>query len=338
MNNLKKLGLTGLVLATGAAACATVPPSSNLFEARQAQEAAKQSEAPEQAPDLMVDGEEYLRKAEKAHEDDPQSEREKHYAYLATRTYERAQAEASNSIASERAKSLQSQYVQTNEKMRREAQQRLQRLEDEYQRAAEDLQEAREDASSRADEIAKLEQRKDELQSQTDELKTSLAATTATLDERSETLAEERKRRKEAEAKAERAMEKLDEIAQIEEKNGETTITLSGQVLFAFGESKLLPAAERRLQSVAAVLATRGGEQTVIVEGHTDDKGPNAFNKKLSRDRAQAVVDFLVKSGVQASRLRAVGRGESEPIANNDSPEGRANNRRVEIIIPDRPS
>jgi outer membrane protein OmpA-like peptidoglycan-associated protein len=71
----------------------------------------------------------------------------------------------------------------------------------------------------------------------------------------------------------------------------------------------------------------------IMVEGHTDSIGTEENNRKLSQGRADAVREFLVSRGVEASRISAVGKGESEPVADNKSPEGRANNRRVEIII-----
>lgn len=69
------------------------------------------------------------------------------------------------------------------------------------------------------------------------------------------------------------------------------------------------------------------------VSGHTDNQGAEQENYKLSEDRAKAVVDYLVLKGVDRSRLLAKGYGESKPIATNDTPEGREQNRRVEIQI-----
>jgi OOP family OmpA-OmpF porin len=76
----------------------------------------------------------------------------------------------------------------------------------------------------------------------------------------------------------------------------------------------------------------------VTVEGHTDSKGTDAYNQKLSERRAKAVKQYLVSRGVEASRLDTVGKGEKEPIADNtkngkDNPEGRALNRRAELKV-----
>ncbi len=71
----------------------------------------------------------------------------------------------------------------------------------------------------------------------------------------------------------------------------------------------------------------------VELRGHTDSVGSDAYNKTLSEKRAKAVMDYLVSKGISAGRLSAVGKGETDPIATNDTPEGRAQNRRVELHI-----
>jgi len=68
------------------------------------------------------------------------------------------------------------------------------------------------------------------------------------------------------------------------------------------------------------------------IEGHTDSDGENSFNKKLSEERAKAVKILLVESGIDASRFESKGFGESKPVDSNTTPEGKANNRRVEFI------
>jgi outer membrane protein OmpA-like peptidoglycan-associated protein len=73
----------------------------------------------------------------------------------------------------------------------------------------------------------------------------------------------------------------------------------------------------------------------LLVEGHTDSRGTEAFNTELSGRRANAVAEALVQRGVPSDRLRAVGLGESYPVAGNDTPEGMQQNRRVEIVVSD---
>jgi len=125
----------------------------------------------------------------------------------------------------------------------------------------------------------------------------------------------------------------LSKIAQIKEEQRGTVITLDGQVLFVTGKAELLPIARDRLNQVAKSLKDLDDDKLVSIEGFTDSRGADDTNLKLSQDRANAVKDYLVSQGVKAEKLRAVGRGEASPIASNDTPEGRANNRRVEIVI-----
>ena len=79
------------------------------------------------------------------------------------------------------------------------------------------------------------------------------------------------------------------------------------------------------------MLAVR--ERYLLVEGHTDSQGSDSYNQGLSQRRADAVRDYIVQRGYPADHIQARGKGEANPIADNASPEGRANNRRVEIVI-----
>jgi outer membrane protein OmpA-like peptidoglycan-associated protein len=94
----------------------------------------------------------------------------------------------------------------------------------------------------------------------------------------------------------------------------------------------LLPSARVKLDQVTnALLAIRA--RNLIVEGHTDSQGSESYNQGLSQSRADAVHNYLVQRGYPADHIQSFGRGEGSPIADNSSPEGRANNRRVEIVI-----
>jgi outer membrane protein OmpA-like peptidoglycan-associated protein len=169
---------------------------------------------------------------------------------------------------------------------------------------------------------AKLEQNRRELEQTQAELgstKSTLAGTRAELEKaRSETAA---------------ALASLGEAAKVRDEERGTVITLDGSVLFASGKSTLLPIAEKKLDEVAKALTDTAADRTISVEGHTDSNGNDAFNQKLSQDRADAVRTYLVQRGVKSDHITAVGKGETTPVASNDTAEGRANNRRVEIII-----
>ena len=128
-------------------------------------------------------------------------------------------------------------------------------------------------------------------------------------------------------------MESLNKIAQVKEEARGMVITLSGQVLFVTGKSELLPAAQDQLDQVAKALKDQGDIKPMVVEGYTDSVGSDTSNLKLSRDRADAVRSYLVSKGIPSDKISSVGKGKANPVASNDTADGRANNRRVEIVI-----
>ena len=146
-------------------------------------------------------------------------------------------------------------------------------------------------------------------------------------------LASERQKREEAEKKAAQAMADLQRIAAVKQESRGMVITLSGAVLFPSGQSSLLPGAMVKLNEVADALTKSNPESKMVVEGHTDSQGSVDFNQNLSLQRAQSVRDYLVSRGIAADRITANGLGSTRPIAANNNAEGRANNRRVEIIV-----
>jgi OOP family OmpA-OmpF porin len=108
-------------------------------------------------------------------------------------------------------------------------------------------------------------------------------------------------------------------------------IVLRG-VNFDFDKSEIRPDAAVILDEAASQLSRRS-DTRVAIEGHTDSTGPDNYNQGLSERRAQAVHDYLVDHGVSAGRLSTVGYGESQPVADNSTREGRALNRRVELRV-----
>jgi len=116
------------------------------------------------------------------------------------------------------------------------------------------------------------------------------------------------------------------------ERDGETLrLSLASDVLFDSGSSTLQPGGEDKLRQVADVLQ-RYPKTRVEIVGHTDNRGTSASNEKLAERRARAVRDALVRFGVDGTRITTRGAGETRPVATNDTLEGRALNRRVEII------
>ncbi len=142
----------------------------------------------------------------------------------------------------------------------------------------------------------------------------------------------EQQARSDAESREKSARDALAKLAAVKDEPRGMVITLSGSVLFASNRSEILPGAMRKLDQVAAVLLTTR-ERNLTIEGHTDSRGSESRNLTLSLERANAVRDALVRLGYEGDSIEAQGLGEGHPIANNATAEGRANNRRVEIVI-----
>jgi adhesin transport system outer membrane protein len=111
-----------------------------------------------------------------------------------------------------------------------------------------------------------------------------------------------------------------------------TKVSLSADALFDFDKSVLKVGGAAKLDEL--VTKIKGMQlDVVIATGHTDSVGSDAYNQRLSVARAEAVKAYLVSNGVDVKRVRAVGKGESEPVADNATAEGRAKNRRVEVLV-----
>jgi outer membrane protein OmpA-like peptidoglycan-associated protein len=136
----------------------------------------------------------------------------------------------------------------------------------------------------------------------------------------------------EAEARRLRMENELARIAATRREERGFVVTLSSGVFFDTGKSALKKGAQATLTRIAEQLKT-DDKIKVTVEGHTDSTGSEATNQRLSENRAQAVRDFLAGAGVPADRITSVGRGESQPVATNNTAAGRQQNRRVELVI-----
>lgn len=108
---------------------------------------------------------------------------------------------------------------------------------------------------------------------------------------------------------------------------------LSSYALFKFDGANLLPEANRHLSPMLKRLQDHKKAQLFII-GHTDSQGPESYNDQISLQRAQSVASYFENNGIAANRIQVEGRGESEPVADNSTPEGRAMNRRTEVISP----
>ena len=158
-------------------------------------------------------------------------------------------------------------------------------------------------------------------------------ATATDLENTRAQLSSEQARRQDAERRAADALTRLANVASVKQETRGTVITLSGEVIFASGKVDLLTAARTRLDQVALALKESDASAQFIVEGYTDSRGSIALNQDLSSRRAATVRDYLVSRGVPANRITSRGLGPANPIADNETAEGRANNRRVEIVV-----
>jgi outer membrane protein OmpA-like peptidoglycan-associated protein len=109
-------------------------------------------------------------------------------------------------------------------------------------------------------------------------------------------------------------------------------VKFESAILFDTDSYSLKPSSKDELQQMADVLI-KYPDTNLIVVGHTDNTGSDTYNQRLSEQRAYAVKDYLVTYGVGGPRLQARGLGEAAPIAANDTPDGRQQNRRVEVHI-----
>ncbi len=151
-------------------------------------------------------------------------------------------------------------------------------------------------------------------------------------------LATEKERREEAERRAAQAAADLAKFAQVKQDPVRgMVITLNGGVLFETAKWTLIGTANQKLNEVADALTKQDKDSTMVVEGHTDSQGKDAMNQELSQKRAESVRTYLVSRGIASDRITAMGFGPKNPIADNNSPEGRANNRRVEIVVKPKP-
>ena len=109
-------------------------------------------------------------------------------------------------------------------------------------------------------------------------------------------------------------------------------VALPSGILFDVDKTEIKPAARESIAKAAEVLV-KYPDTYITVEGHTDSTGATEYNQKLSEWRADAVRDMLMRDGVPASRVSIKGYGESDPVADNSTPEGRQSNRRVQLEI-----
>jgi outer membrane protein OmpA-like peptidoglycan-associated protein len=126
-------------------------------------------------------------------------------------------------------------------------------------------------------------------------------------------------------------LEQLNSILQTRDSARGLIVNMS-DVLFDTGSSTLKPGAREKLAKISGILLAHRG-LTLQIEGHTDSVGGDEFNQQLSERRSDSVRDFLAEEGVAVTSMSARGFGKTQPVASNDTPEGRQRNRRVELVV-----
>ena len=167
-----------------------------------------------------------------------------------------------------------------------------------------------------------MQRQKDALEAELDQLRSRQDATDSRLDETNARLDETQQQLNDIKIQMVKDRNNLDAIKMV----------MGDAVLFPTGKYTLSAAAQAALSRVAYNLK-QFPDTDITVVGYTDNTGTEAINQKLSMQRAQSVVNYLKQQGVAADRLKAVGEGWNDPIASNATPEGRAQNRRVELFI-----
>lgn len=124
-------------------------------------------------------------------------------------------------------------------------------------------------------------------------------------------------------------------VAVVQTPDNQLKLEVPSDISFAVGRADLNPRLRPILDQFASGLSQQQGTEVRII-GHTDNTGSDALNDRLSLDRAQSVRDYLLARGVRADTVQVAGRGEREPVADNATEAGRAQNRRVEIFLGER--
>jgi outer membrane protein OmpA-like peptidoglycan-associated protein len=306
--------------------CTTMAPK-ELIDARSAYESSAAGPAAQLAPAELHKAHESLLLAEQSFLQDPKSYKTKDLAYVAQRKAELAGAHGSIAADKKIKGDANADYSKKQTAIVKQGKQDLIESEKRAAERRQDLIDARKgqelvDANKRTEDVR---QDLHAANMETDNARQDLNAANMETDTANQAVLDANK-------KSDDAIAKLATLAMLKEESRGLVLTLSGSILFRFNEASLLPTANVKLDQVTtALLDIR--ERNIIVEGYTDSKGPAIYNQDLSQRRAEVVRNFLVDRGYPASRIETVGKGESTPIANNASAEGRANNRRVEIVI-----
>jgi outer membrane protein OmpA-like peptidoglycan-associated protein len=330
MKRLTRHLFVAIPMLASACAARTVGTSNELMAARQEYARASQSNAAVEAPKALTNARWTLNQAEEAHAADPGSQQEKELAYMAMRRAQSAIAEGNARAAHRDAEAAKHDLALTGA----QAAQAAERARAEAEAAKAQANAANEQAAAANQQVAAANQ-----QALTATQQAQLEAQQRTKAEQDAAIAaaERDKAQRDlnaAQLERDKALVEMRRLGDVAEKADKSLVlTLGSEVMFRSRQAALLPRAKEKLDTLAEALQSLGSDQQFVIEGHTDSRGSASYNRRLSRLRALAVRSYLIKRGVDPDRIRAEGRGEDDPVASNSDAEGRANNRRVEIIV-----
>jgi outer membrane protein OmpA-like peptidoglycan-associated protein len=341
-----------LVMCVGfLSSCAANKVPQELANARQAYRQASAGPVAQLAPAELHKAKLALDQAESSFKDDPTSSKTRDLAYVAERKAMNAAALGSIAAQKKSGAEANKDYQEAQEIIVMQTKDELAKSQQEQADAVAAAEAAKHQAQldsekraadlaavTAADKLAMEQQARRDADMQAADAQAQLARSQqeqadAAAAAAADKLAMEQQARRDAEKRAADAQAELAKVAMVKEEPRGLVITLSGSVVFASNQATLLPEAKSRLNQVAASLMSDDTNRKLIVEGHTDSQGSNAYNMVLSQQRAEAVRSYLISRGYTSYLIEARGIGEERPIADNASPEGRANNRRVEIIV-----
>jgi len=320
-----------------------------LFEARNAVRIANNANASQYAADVIAKASQQLQSAEEAYRqkrdktaviamsrDAIQTAEEARVISVKKKADEDAQAQAAaeKQAAEERAAKARAEaeaeaaQLQAAEQARQQA-----------EAAKAEAERAKQEALAEAAQAAKAKQEAEQAR------QAALAEQQAALAQKQDALAQkqaaeaEAAQAREAAAKADsekadlrkQLLAQLNSILQTNDSARGLIVNMS-DVLFDTGSYTLKPAARETMAKISGILLAHPG-LTLQIEGYTDSVGGDDYNQQLSEQRAESVRDFLAQEGVPASSITAKGFGKADPVASNDTPEGRQRNRRVEIVV-----
>ena len=306
-----------------------------LFEARNAVRIARVAQADRYAASILSKAEQQLRQAEEAYRQKQARSSIEAAAREAAQTAEesrvmavkqKAEEEAQAQAAAEK-KAAEERAARAREEA--EAQSRA-RADAEAARAAAET--AKAEAEKAAEEAAR---QKAEAEKAKAEALAQQQALAVEAEKARQAAAESDKLRQQAEKDKQemraRLLQQLNSVLATRD-SARGLIANMSDVLFKSGSFELLPGARERLAKVSGIVLAYQGLR-LQVEGHTDSVGTDEYNRRLSEQRAEAVRDYLVAQGIPSEAITASGFGKSEPVASNDTPEGRQQNRRVELVV-----